>query len=63
VRDYESARRSDVVRYAQFFWEMLRRGVYLPPSQFEAMFVSLAHGPEEIRHTVEAAYEALRKLR
>ncbi len=63
VRDYESARRADVVRYAQFFWGMLRRGIYLPPSQFEAMFVSLAHGPEEIDRTVQAAYVALRELR
>jgi glutamate-1-semialdehyde 2,1-aminomutase len=36
---------------------MLERGVYVPPSQFEAMFVSLAHGDEEIDRTVEAAAE------
>jgi glutamate-1-semialdehyde 2,1-aminomutase len=63
VTDYESAQRSDGVRYAQFFWGMLRRGVMLPPSPFEAMFVSLAHGEEEIGRTVEAARAAMREVR
>jgi len=41
--------------YARFCRALLDRGVYPPPSQFEAMFVSLAHGDEEIDRTVEAA--------
>jgi glutamate-1-semialdehyde 2,1-aminomutase len=52
----------DTERHARFFHAMLARGVHLPPSQFEAWFVSLAHGEEEIRATTEAASEALRTL-
>lgn len=63
VTDYKTASRSDGVRYAAFFHGMLRRGVMLPPSQFEAMFVSLAHGEEEIGRTVEAARAAMREVR
>jgi glutamate-1-semialdehyde 2,1-aminomutase len=42
VRDYASAKQSDTARFARYFWGMLARGIYLPPSQFEAWFVSLA---------------------
>jgi len=59
VADYESARRSDRERYARFFHGMLERGVYLAPSQFEAAFVSAAHGEAEIDATIAAAEEAL----
>jgi glutamate-1-semialdehyde 2,1-aminomutase len=55
VTDYASARRSDTKRYAAWFWGLLEQGVYVAPSQFEAGFVSLAHGEPEIRATVEAA--------
>lgn len=48
VVDYESARSSDVGLYARFFNSLLAEGVYLPPSQFEAIFVSLAHSKEDI---------------
>jgi glutamate-1-semialdehyde 2,1-aminomutase len=58
VMDYESAQRSDTTRFARFFHAMLDRGIYLPPSQFEAAFVSAAHTEEDIRKTVEAACEA-----
>ena len=57
VTDWPSAKRSDVERYGRFFREMLKRGVYLAPSQFEAGFLSLAHRPLDIRETVEAAGE------
>jgi glutamate-1-semialdehyde 2,1-aminomutase len=60
VDDEESARRSDTNRFARFHQEMLARGVYLAPSQFEAGFVSLAHTEEEISRTVAAAREAFR---
>jgi glutamate-1-semialdehyde 2,1-aminomutase len=60
VRDYASAKRSDTKAYARFFHAMLDRGVYLAPSQFEAGFVSLAHGEAEIDATVNAAAEAFR---
>jgi glutamate-1-semialdehyde 2,1-aminomutase len=59
VTDYASAKRSDTDRFGRFHGEMLGRGVYLPPSQFEAWFVSLAHGEEEIEATLRAAREAL----
>ncbi|HLW76884.1 MAG TPA: hypothetical protein VKS01_07855, partial [Bryobacteraceae bacterium] len=57
VTDWESAKRSDTARFAKFFHFMLKRGVYLAPSQFEAAFVSAAHSEEDIRLTVEAARE------
>lgn len=55
VNDYEDALRSDTQRYAKYFHEMLGRGVYLAPSQFEAAFVSLAHTERDIDKTIEAA--------
>jgi glutamate-1-semialdehyde 2,1-aminomutase len=54
VRDFEGAQRADVERYAALFRHLLERGIYVAPSQFEAMFVSLAHGDEEIDRTIEA---------
>jgi glutamate-1-semialdehyde 2,1-aminomutase len=62
VRDYGDARGADTGRYARFFHAMLDRGVYLPPSQFEACFVSLAHGEDEVDEYLRAADEALRTL-
>jgi glutamate-1-semialdehyde 2,1-aminomutase len=58
VYDAQSARKADTRRFARFFHEMLANGVYLPPSQFEAAFVSVAHGDEEIALTLEAAGKA-----
>jgi len=58
VFDAASARKSDTKRFGRFFHAMLERGVYLPPSQFEAAFVSLAHSPEDIEVTIGAAKEA-----
>jgi glutamate-1-semialdehyde 2,1-aminomutase len=57
VTNFEQATACDTDRYAAYFRHMLERGIYVPPSQFEAMFVSLAHGDEEIDRTVEAARE------
>ena len=54
VEDFEDASASDTSRYAALFRHLLARGIYVAPSQFEAMFVSLAHGDEEIDRTVEA---------
>jgi glutamate-1-semialdehyde 2,1-aminomutase len=56
--DYASAKRADTDRYARFFRVMLDAGVYLPPSQFESMFVSLAHTTEDIDRTIDAAKAA-----
>jgi len=59
VFDYASARKADAQRYARFFHAMLDAGVYLPPSQFEAMFVSSAHNEADIDATIEAVDAAL----
>jgi glutamate-1-semialdehyde 2,1-aminomutase len=63
VTDFTSAKASDTERYARYFREMLARGIFLAPSQFEAMFVSTAHSDDEILATVEAAREALATVR
>ena len=57
VRNFDEAAASDTERFAAFFRHMLERGVYLPPSQFESLFVATAHGDEEIDRTVQAAAE------
>lgn len=62
VWDYASAKSADTARYAQFFREMLSRGVYLAPSQFEAAFVSLAHTDADLDRTAEALRGAMRTL-
>jgi glutamate-1-semialdehyde 2,1-aminomutase len=60
VTDYESARTSNTARFARFHRAMLEQGIYLPPSQFEAIFVSTAHGEAEIDRTIAAAHAAMR---
>jgi glutamate-1-semialdehyde 2,1-aminomutase len=62
VRDFQSATSADTRRYAQFFKGMLTRGVYPPPSQFEAWFLSAAHTVKDVDRTVAAARQALRGL-
>ncbi len=63
IIDYPTARQyAHTARYASFFWAMIERGVYLAPSQFEAGFVSLAHGDEEINATLAAAREAMQTV-
>jgi glutamate-1-semialdehyde 2,1-aminomutase len=54
VRDFDGAQRCDTERYAELFRHLLESGVYVAPSQFEAMFVSLAHGDAEIERTLDA---------
>jgi glutamate-1-semialdehyde 2,1-aminomutase len=62
VWDYASAKNCRTDRYAKFFREMLRRGVYLAPSQFEATFLSTAHGDKEMELTAQALRETLKTL-
>lgn len=62
VIDWTTAAQSDTVAYGKFFHAMLARGVYLPPSQYEAMFVSLAHSEDQIEQTVAAADEAFGEI-
>lgn len=58
VTDLASAKRCDTKAFGRFFHAMLERGIYLPPSQFEAGFVSLAHSKAEIERTINAARES-----
>jgi glutamate-1-semialdehyde 2,1-aminomutase len=62
VRDYRSAKTSDTKRFAQFFIEMMNEGIYLPPSQFEAWFISLVHTQKDLDKTIEACDTAFRKI-
>jgi glutamate-1-semialdehyde 2,1-aminomutase len=55
VHDWDTAAKSDTQAFAKFHNGMLERGVYLPPSQYEALFVSAAHSAEDIARTIEAA--------
>jgi len=62
VRNYSDAKRSDTRRYARFFREMLERGIFLAPSQFEGAFVSAAHTSADIDRALAAAHESLRAI-
>ncbi len=62
VRDYESAKTSDTTRYGEYFNQLLDRGVYVAPSQFECGFVSLAHTDEVIDETLSAAGDAMQAM-
>ena len=60
VRDYQSALTSNTEAYGRFFRGMLERGIYPPPSQFEAWFLSGAHTPRDVEKTVKAARDVLK---
>lgn len=62
VTDYAGAKRSDTTLYARFFRDMLQRGIFLAPSQFEAAFVSAAHTSADIDRTISAAADVLRAI-
>lgn len=62
VWDYQSAVKSDTAMYGKYFHEMLKRGIYLAPAQFEALFVSTAHSTEDLDKTVKAHYESLKAI-
>jgi glutamate-1-semialdehyde 2,1-aminomutase len=61
VANFDDASLSDTERYGALFRHLLERGIYVAPSQFEAMFVSLAHGDEEIDRTVDAVADFFRR--
>jgi len=58
VTDFASAKTSNTVQFGKFFHAMLDRGVYLPPAQYEALFVSAVHTDADIERTIEAAHES-----
>ncbi|HET7151185.1 MAG TPA: glutamate-1-semialdehyde 2,1-aminomutase [Candidatus Acidoferrum sp.] len=62
VRNYADAKRSDTKRYARFFREMLDRGIFFAPSQFEAAFLSAAHTAGDIDQTLAAAHDSLQAM-
>jgi glutamate-1-semialdehyde 2,1-aminomutase len=62
VRNYDDAKKSDTKRFAAFFTAMLDRGIFLAPSQYEALFVSAAHTDADIERTISACRESLRTL-
>ncbi len=62
VTDWEIASRCDTSGYGRYFWGMIERGIYLPCSQFEALFISAAHTEADIDRTIEAAGEALKEV-
>jgi glutamate-1-semialdehyde 2,1-aminomutase len=57
VTDWDVAAQCDKARFARLFWGLIERGVYLPCSQYEALFVSAAHTQSDIDHTAQAAAE------
>jgi glutamate-1-semialdehyde 2,1-aminomutase len=59
VRDWDTAAKSDTQAFGKFHNSMLEQGVYLPPSQYEAMFMSAAHSDDDIQRTIAAAVDAL----
>jgi glutamate-1-semialdehyde 2,1-aminomutase len=60
VVDYDSAKSSDTKIFSKYFGKMLEQGIYLPPSQFEAAFISAAHSVGDIDMTIKANYKALK---
>jgi glutamate-1-semialdehyde 2,1-aminomutase len=63
VTDWDSASRSNTEAFGKFFRGMLDSGVYLPPSQYEAAFLSASHSEEDVQKTVAVAKEALVAVR
>lgn len=63
VVDYTTAKKADTHKFQNFFMGMLKRGVYIAPSQFEAGFISLAHSKRDISKTIEAAYKAYKDMK
>jgi len=61
VTDYETAKTSDTTKFSAYFNAMLEQGIYLPPSQFESVFISTAHTERIIEKTMKASYKALQR--
>jgi len=63
VRNFADVQSTDIGRFKKFFADMLKRGIYIAPSVYEAMFISLAHTKADIEKTIEAAKNSFRKIR
>jgi glutamate-1-semialdehyde 2,1-aminomutase len=63
VRDFASATSANTEQYSRFFRGMITRGVYPPPSQFEAWFLSAAHTAKDVDRTIKVAGEAMKEVR
>jgi len=59
VTNFEEAQESDTKKFAVFFWEMIRNGIFLPPSQFEAWFLSSALSDKDLKETAKAIDKAM----
>ncbi len=59
IVDYQGALKSDTTRFGRFFWAMLERGVYFPPSQYETSFLSIMHTEREVEKTIRIAFEVM----
>ena len=59
VTNFDEAQTSDIKKFAVFFWEMIKNGVFLPPSQFEAWFLSSAISNKDIKIIAEAIDKAM----
>jgi glutamate-1-semialdehyde 2,1-aminomutase len=62
VTDFKTAVKSNTELYGKYFHEMLKRGIYLAPAQFEAMFISTVHSKNDLDKTIEAHYESLKAI-
>jgi glutamate-1-semialdehyde 2,1-aminomutase len=62
VTDFKTAVKSDTELYGKYYHEMLERGIYLAPAQFEALFVSTAHSQEDLDKTIKAHYDSLKAV-
>ncbi len=63
VKNFDDAKTSDLERFSRYYRQMHSAGIYLPPSQFESLFVSAAHSPADIDQTVKAAASAMRQVK
>ena len=62
VTDWDSASRSNTDHYSKYFWKLIEQGIYMPCSQFEALFVSATHTEAHVQETIDAAHQALSQL-
>ena len=63
VNNYNSAKKCDIINFRRLYDQLLKRDIFIPPSQFETCFVSYAHTEEDIDKTVEAYGQALKEVR